>query len=158
MEFSNNNDNYYILLVDDEKDILDLFTEYLSSNGFNTISFQNPKKALNYFYQNQSNCSLVITDYKMSQMSGLELIKKIREKDTNCKIKTIVISAFIKDNLPYDKSYITTVDKILEKPVYLDRLKKVIQELFQQSISVKKPKSNKRKKKVVLGNNLKYQF
>ena len=134
MEFSNNNDNYYILLVDDEKDILDLFTEYLSSNGFNTISFQNPKKALNYFYQNQSNCSLVITDYKMSQMSGLELIKKIREKDTNCKIKTIVISAFIKDNLPYDKSYITTVDKILEKPVYLDRLKKVIQELFQQSI------------------------
>ena len=147
MEFSNNNDNYYILLVDDEKDILDLFTEYLSSNGFNTISFQNPKKALNYFYQNQSNCSLVITDYKMSQMSGLELIKKIREKDTNCKIKTIVISAFIKDNLPYDKSYITTVDKILEKPIYLDRLKKVIQELFQQSISVKKPKSNKRKKK-----------
>jgi DNA-binding NtrC family response regulator len=151
MEFSNNNDNYYILLVDDEKDILDLFTEYLSSNGFNTISFQNPKKALNYFYQNQSNCSLVITDYKMSQMSGLELIKKIREKDTNCKIKTIVISAFIKDNLPYDKSYITTVDKILEKPVYLDRLKKVIQELFQQSISVKKPKSNKRKKKSNFG-------
>jgi len=150
MEFSNNNDNYYILLVDDEKDILDLFTEYLSSNGFNTISFQNPKKALNYFYQNQSNCSLVITDYKMPQMSGLELIKKIREKDTNCK-KNHSDRAFIKDNLPYDKSYITTVDKILEKPVYLDRLKKVIQELFQQSISVKKPKSDKRKKKSSLG-------
>jgi DNA-binding NtrC family response regulator len=127
---SSNNNNYYILLVDDEKDILDLFTEYLSSNGFNTISFQNPMEALNYYYQNQSNCSLVITDYKMPQMSGLELIKKIREKDTDCKIKTIIISAFIKDNLPYDKSYIITVDKILEKPVYLDRLKKVIQELI----------------------------
>ncbi|MDW3627439.1 MAG: response regulator [Nitrososphaeraceae archaeon] len=149
MESSNNNDNYYILLVDDEKDILDLFTEYLSSNGFNTISFQNPLDALEYFYKNQSNCSLVITDYKMPQMSGIDLIKKI--KDTNCKIRTIVISAFIKDNLPYDKSYITTVDKILEKPVYLDRLKKVIQELFQQSISVKKPKSNKRKKKSSFG-------
>lgn len=130
MESSNNND-YYILLVEDEKDILDLFTEYLSSNGFNTISFQNPMEALNYFYQNQSNCSLVITDYKMPQMSGIDLIKKIRETDTaDYKIKTIVISAFIKDNLPYDKSYILTVDKILEKPVYLDRLKKVIQELI----------------------------
>ena len=83
MKSSNNND-YYILLVDDEKDILDLFTEYLSSNGFNTISFQNPIKALNYFYQNQSNCSLVITDYKMPQMSGIDFIKKIRGKDTNC--------------------------------------------------------------------------
>ena len=129
MESSNNN-NYYILLVDDEKDILDLFSEYLSSNGFNTISFQNPMEALNYYYQNQSNCSLVITDYKMPQMPGLELIKKIREKDIDYKIKTIVISAFIKDNLPYDKSYFLTVDKILEKPVYLDRLKKVAQELI----------------------------
>ncbi|HEX2407557.1 MAG TPA: response regulator [Nitrososphaeraceae archaeon] len=128
MESSHNNDNYYILLVDDEKDILDLFTEYLSSNGFNTISFQNPLDAFEYFYKNQSNCSLVITDYKMPQMSGIDLIKKI--KDTNCQIRTIVISAFIKDNLPYDKSYITTVDRILEKPVYLDRLKKVIHELI----------------------------
>jgi CheY-like chemotaxis protein len=127
---SSNNNNYYILLVDDEKDILDLFSEYLSSNGFNTISFQNPMEALNYYYQNQSNCSLVITDYKMPQMSGLELIMKIREKDIDYKIKTIVISAFIKDNLPYDKSYFLTVDKILEKPVYLDRLKKVVQELI----------------------------
>ncbi len=66
----------------------------------------------------------------MPQMSGLELIKKIRKKDTDCKIKTIVISAFIKDNLPYDKSYTITVDKILEKPVYLDRLKKTVQELI----------------------------
>ena len=129
MEIFNHKDNY-ILLVEDEKDILDLFTEYLSSSGFNTISFQNPIEALNYFYQNQSNCSLVIADYKMPQISGLELIKKIREKDTDCKIKTIVISAFIKDNLPYDKSYFLRVDKILEKPVYLDRLKNEIQYLI----------------------------
>ena len=129
MELFNNNDNY-ILLVDDEKDILELFTEYLSSNGFNIVSFQNPKAALNYFYQNESNCSIVITDYKMPQMSGIDLIKKIREKDINCKIKTIIISAFIKDNLPYDKSYITMINKILEKPVYLDRLKNEVQELI----------------------------
>jgi DNA-binding response OmpR family regulator len=79
LELSNNNDNYYILLVEDEKDILDLFTEYLSSNGFNTISFQNPLDALEYFYKNQSHCSLVIADYKMPQMSGIDLIKKIRK-------------------------------------------------------------------------------
>ena len=140
---SPNNNDYYILLVDDEKDILDLFTEYLSSNGFNTISFQNPLDALEYFYKNQSNCYLIITDYKMPQMSGIDLIKKIRGKDTNSKIKIILISAFIKDNLPYDKSYILTVDKILEKPVYLDRLKKVIQELITTINIQQNPSSNK---------------
>jgi CheY-like chemotaxis protein len=79
LESFNNNDNY-ILLVDDEKDILDLFTEYLSANGFNTLSFQNPLDALEYFYKNQSNCSLIITDYKMPQMSGIDFIKKLERK------------------------------------------------------------------------------
>ena len=139
MESSNNND-FYILLVDDEKDILDLFSEFLTSNGFNTISFDNPVKAIKYFYQNLNNCSLVITDYKMPQMYGIDLIKKIKEIDTNCKIKTIIISAFIKDNLPYDKSYITMIDKILEKPVYLDRLKNEVQELISTIDIQQKPR------------------
>jgi len=134
----NNNKDSYILLVDDEKDILNLFSEYLSSNGFNTISFQNPIEALNYFYKNISNCSMVIADYKMPQMSGIDFIKKIREKDTaDCKIKTMIISAYIKDNIPYDKSYVTLVDRILEKPVYLDRLKKEVQELTSIKVQQK---------------------
>jgi len=63
----------------------------------------------------------------LPQMSSLDFINKIRQIDTNCKIKTIIISAYIKDNIPYDKSYILIIDKILEKPVYLDRLKIEIQ-------------------------------
>jgi CheY-like chemotaxis protein len=135
MELSNYKDNY-ILLVDDEKDVLDLFSEYLTSHSFNTVSFDNPVKALEYFYKNPSNCSLVITDYKMPQMSGLDFINKIREKDTDCKIKTIMVSAYIKDNVPYDKSYTMKIDRILEKPVYLDRLKTEIQQLL--TIDIKK--------------------
>ena len=48
MELSNNTDNY-ILLVDDEKDVLALFDEYLTASGFNIISYDNPVKALEYF-------------------------------------------------------------------------------------------------------------
>ena len=135
MELSNHTDTY-ILLVDDEKDVLDLFSEYLTSSGFNTISFDNPVQALEYFYKNTNNCSVIITDYRMPQMSGLDFINKIREKDTDCKIKTIIISAYIKDNIPYDKSYLMKIDKILEKPVYLDKLKTEIQQLL--TIDIKK--------------------
>ena len=136
MELSNNTDNY-ILLVDDEKDVLALFDEYLTASGFNIISFDNPVTALEYFYENTNNCYVVITDYRMPQMSGLDFINKIREIDTNCKIKTIIISAYIKDNIPYDKSYIMKIDKILEKPVYLDRLKIEIQQLLTIDIKEK---------------------
>ena len=80
---------------------------------------------------------MVITDYRIPQMSGLDFINKIREIDTNCKIKTIIISAYIKDNIPYDKSYIMKIDKILEKPEYLDRLKIEIQQLLTIDIKEK---------------------
>jgi two-component SAPR family response regulator len=82
----------------------------------------------------------------MPQMSGIDFIKKIREKEKNTayKIKTIIISAFIKDSLPYDKSYIKMVDRILEKPVYLDRLKKEVEELTSINIH-QKPDSNIKK-------------
>jgi response regulator RpfG family c-di-GMP phosphodiesterase len=124
-------------LVDDEKDVLALFDEYLIASGFNIISYDNPVKALEYFYENTNNCSVVITDYRIPQMSGLDFINKIREIDTNCKIKTIIISAYIKDNIPYDKSYIMKIDKILEKPEYLDRLKIEIQQLLTIDIKEK---------------------
>ena len=129
MVLSNNTDNY-ILLVDDEKDVLALFDEYLTASGFNIISFDNPVKALEYFYENTNNCSVVITDYRMPEMSGLEFLKKIREKDTALKIKTIIVSAYTKTDIPYEISYIMKIDKILEKPVFLDELKTEIQKLI----------------------------
>jgi response regulator RpfG family c-di-GMP phosphodiesterase len=79
----------------------------------------------------------------MPQMSGIDFIKKIRKKEkTDRKIKTIIISAFIKDNLPYDKSYVKLVERILEKPIYLDRLKKEVEELPSININ-QKPDRNK---------------
>jgi CheY-like chemotaxis protein len=82
--------------VDDDKDIVYTFDIYLKSIGYSTVSFVNPVEALNYFSTSFSNCVLVITDYGMPQMSGLDLIKKIREKDRNHRIKIIVISATVK--------------------------------------------------------------
>lgn len=79
MNKNNKNNNKYVLLVDDEKDILFLYSECLKSDGYQTISFDNPIEALDYLDKNDniSNCSLVITDYKMPQMSSLDFINKI---------------------------------------------------------------------------------
>ena len=120
---NNHDDTKYILLVDDEKDILELFTEYLTSNGLKTISFQNPVEALNFLNSNVNNCSLVITDYSMPQMSGLDFIKHIRNIDINFIIKIILITAYIKNNLVIDKSSNLRIDKIIEKPIPLEKLK-----------------------------------
>jgi CheY-like chemotaxis protein len=93
----------------------------LKSIGYTIVSFVNPVEALDYFNKNFADCSLVITDYGMPQMSGIDLIKKIREKDQNyTKKKIILISATIKGNILkdyYDELSNLEVNKILEKPM-----------------------------------------
>jgi len=69
----------------------------------------------------------------MPQMSGLDLIKKIREKDQNYKIKIIVISATVKDDIiKHNSKFLNLkIDKFLEKPIQLDRLKNEIEMLIE---------------------------
>ena len=119
-------------MVDDAKDIVYTFEIYLKSIGYTTISFVNPIEALDYFNKNFTNCILVITDYGMPQMSGLDLIKKIRETDRNHRIKTIVISATVKnDIIDYnDRILNLKIDKFLEKPLPLQELKNEIRQLI----------------------------
>ena len=68
----------------------------------------------------------------MPEMSGLDLIKKIREKDQDYKIKIIVISATVKDDIIRQNSKFLNlkIDKFLEKPITLDNLKKEIEKLI----------------------------
>jgi len=133
---NNKNNNKYVLLVDDEKDILFLYSECLKTDGYQTISFDNPVEALNYLNKNDniSNCSLVITDYKMPQMSGLDLVKKIREKDSKSKIKTMLVSAYLKNDLLKDNIDMKKIDKIIEKPIDIDKLKNEVTELINDKI------------------------
>lgn len=67
----------------------------------------------------------------MPQMSGLDFIEKIREKDTNCKVKIILSSAFIRSDLILNNAKINSlnIDKIIEKPIRLETLKHEVQKL-----------------------------
>jgi DNA-binding response OmpR family regulator len=76
---------------------------------------------------------LVITDYGLPKMSGLDLIKKIRETDRNYRIKIIVISATVKnDIINYNDKFLNLkIDKFLEKPLPLQELKNEIKKLME---------------------------
>ena len=69
----------------------------------------------------------------MPQMSGIDFIEKIREKDTNCKVKIILSSAFIKTDLIFNNTRISSlsIDKILEKPIRLEILKNEVQKISE---------------------------
>jgi len=83
-----------ILIVEDDKDIVELLTLYLEGNDFLVESVNNGIDA--YEYICDRNYDLVLADVMMPKMTGYELIKKLRQENNN--IPVIIISAKSMDN------------------------------------------------------------
>jgi class 3 adenylate cyclase/CheY-like chemotaxis protein len=76
-----------IMLIDDDPDILLLFTEYLKSAGMVVDSFNDPEKALAHFTKsNPSRYDLIITDIRMRHLNGLQLYSRFKDLDPNVRI------------------------------------------------------------------------
>ena len=106
----------FVAIIDDEPDLACLFKEALSQiDGAEVFAFSDPLLALEHFQTNHSNYSVVISDYRMPTMTGMELLSKI--KDVNPAVTRIMMSAFeIQDDLFNECN---CVDKFLQKPVLI---------------------------------------
>lgn len=78
-----------ILLVDDEEDLLSLWTLRLESAGYNVVTAQSGEEAMASF--SASSPQLVITDLRMGRMDGLSLYEAIR--DLNTSVPVLIITA-----------------------------------------------------------------
>src|SRR5574341_711101 len=73
-----------ILLVDDDEDNLKIFTIILENEGYSIDAYGDPSVALSEYKPGRYD--LIILDYRMPEMNGMELYDKIREKDASLKI------------------------------------------------------------------------
>ena len=113
----------FIAIIDDEPDLAYLFKEALSQiNGAEVFAFTDPSLALEHFKANHQNYMVIISDYRMPSMTGMELLSKIKE--VNPAVTRIMMSAFeIQDELFQEYK---CVDKFLQKPVLIvDLIKEV---------------------------------
>ncbi|KMQ52188.1 HD-GYP domain [Chitinispirillum alkaliphilum] len=69
-----------ILVVDDEKAICDILSQYLSAGGFSVKIALSGPEAIDIIQK--LNVDMVITDLHMPQMSGVELLKWVKEYDS----------------------------------------------------------------------------
>ncbi len=119
-----------IAIVDDEPDILKLFQDFLSRiKGISIFTFTDPLMALEHVRMNKNEYVLVISDLRMPNLDGLELVKVI--KDLNPLVRTILMTAFAtKDGLFQDYARQEIINNFLQKPVLLaDLYEQVIKEL-----------------------------
>ena len=79
-----------ILVVDDEKDIIDLLSYNLSKEGFTVITARNGKEALE---KAKHKPDLIILDLMMPEMSGLLVIQEVKKDKTISSIPILILTA-----------------------------------------------------------------
>lgn len=67
-----------VLVVDDEKEIVELIDFYLKNNGYNTFRALNGKEALEVFKKEQID--IIVLDIMMPELDGKEVLRNVREK------------------------------------------------------------------------------
>ncbi len=81
---------FNILIVDDEDNMLQMLKTFFTEKEFCCFTAQNGIKALEIL--GKEDIDIVITDMKMPEMDGLELLKNIKEKHKN--ISAVIMTGF----------------------------------------------------------------
>ncbi|MCL1833726.1 MAG: response regulator [Leptospirales bacterium] len=112
-----------LLIVEDEKNLRDLYGEDLAESGYEVVKAANGKIAIELI--KNDHFDLIIMDIRMPEMDGIETLGKVITMEK--KIPVIIYTAYSN----YKSNFMTwTADAYLTKSSNLDELKNKIKELL----------------------------
>lgn len=115
-----------ILVVDDERDMQALFEQRFRKeirNGIAKFAFATSgEEALLYLNQHQHEAVLILSDINMPGMSGLELLRHIKEKHRQPPPVVMMITAY-GDTENYNQAMQIGADDFLTKPLDFNLLR-----------------------------------
>lgn len=115
-----------ILVIEDEPDTAEMIAEMMRISGYDVVKYDRSTTALARFKQEQPDA--VILDVMMPELSGLEVLRKIRSDAEHRTLPIIVVSALglstdIKDGLAAGATMYLT------KPVSYVDLKQAVEQV-----------------------------
>jgi putative two-component system response regulator len=116
-----------ILIVDDEEMICNVMSRRLTREGYWCVTAQNGKEALRHFYKD--TFSLIISDIKMPEMDGIELLKKVKAVDPN--VMVIMITAYPDIDLAVEAMRLGAYD-FITKPADLELVILSVKRAFEK--------------------------
>ena len=112
-----------IFVVDDEPMLLDLASAILQPLGYDVRTFRDPKMALAEF--RAARPAVVVTDYAMGEMNGMELVRECKRIDPQQ--KTLLLSGTVDEHIYADSTF--KPDTFLAKPYQLKDFIEAVQKL-----------------------------
>ncbi len=121
------------LVVDDEFHIVQVVSIKLKNNGYDVMVADNGGTAYDLACENKPD--IIITDYQMPVMSGLELIEKLRRNPDTAPIPVIMLTArgfAIED----DQREKLNVSACLSKPFSPREVLQVVEDVLKQGATI----------------------
>jgi CheY-like chemotaxis protein len=115
-----------VCVVDDEAMLLELATVILEPLGYQISTFRDPEMALQAFIRGQPRPDLLITDYAMHNMNGMDLIRECRRVEPNQKI--LLLSGTVGVEVFHLATF--KPDRFLAKPYHAKQLIDLVQDML----------------------------
>lgn len=135
----------HILIVDDDKEILESTCSILKKRGFEISCAENGKQALEILYKNPPD--LILTDVLMPEMDGFAMFKEIKKAYETSPIPVVVISG---RGQMKDSFGAVGVDQFITKPFTPQDLLAAIEQALQSKSGAQKPKPFKFISKILI--------
>ena len=116
-----------VLVVDDDKTILEIITQALQYDGYAVITAENGESGLEKLAEH--NIQLVISDQKMPGMTGLDFLAKVKQEYPE--VLTIMLTGYADVEMAMDAINNTGVYKFLVKPINIADLRVTVKRAFE---------------------------
>ena len=125
-----------ILIVEDEKEIREGVSEYLSEVGYSIISAEDGMQAIELFKNNKID--LVILDIMLPKANGFVVLNKIRQESN---VPVVMLTA-MSDDYTQIMSFDEEADDYITKPFSIIVLHKRIEALLRREVKVSENKKS----------------
>ncbi len=116
-----------ILIVDDEQSLREMLAILLEREGYHVVQAENGIKALEV--TERSEFDLIITDMKMPELGGLDLLRQLRERDND--VTVLMMTAFSSTEDAVEAMKLGAYDYIT-KPFKNDEIRLVIKNALER--------------------------
>lgn len=120
--------NTRILLVDDEKETLDLISEYLCEKGYDLNTSASAEQAVELVEKNEYQIAIV--DLHLPGMTGSELLKLIKKIRSHIQVVVITGYGTIRDAVECMK---LGASDFITKPILLDHLHMTVNRILEET-------------------------
>ncbi|MCX5695014.1 MAG: response regulator [Candidatus Omnitrophica bacterium] len=118
-----------LLLVDDEKGLCDILKDFFKIYGLQALIATNGKEAVALVKKQKPQ--IVILDIQMPDMSGLEVLKEIKQIDSSIKVIMITV---MDDEQTKNAARQLGADEFITKPIISDHLEEVVRQKITELI------------------------